>query len=97
MQRFYTLFSSVLLAAFVSLVALKINSEIVEQESVHIEEADLEDHQDNETEEIQFQLKDFNQSSHETSALVQNANILVSYHFAIKSSFQKVSSPPPKA
>ncbi|MDG1333512.1 MAG: hypothetical protein P8P74_14345 [Crocinitomicaceae bacterium] len=96
MQRFYVLFSATLLSAFIALIALKVDAGILEQASVTIEEIDLEDKQ-GETEEIQFQLKDFNHHSSEDLAKTTNANILVNYHFAIKSNCQKVSSPPPKA
>jgi hypothetical protein len=97
MQRFYALISTALLTAFIALVALKFDSKIFEQESVTIEEIDLEDIEGDETEEIQFQLKSFNRFSKEALSQSIDPKILVDYRFAIKSNFQKVSSPPPKA
>ena len=69
---------------------------MIEHESVKLEETELEDLQDGETKEIEFQLKDFNQISKEALSQTADLNILVDYTFAIKSSYQKVSSPPPE-
>ena len=97
MQRVYAIFSAVLLAAFISMIALQLDSQIVESESFSIEEADLEDFEDKEKEEIQFHLKDLNRLTEKTTISTMNRMILVDYLFSIKSSSQKVSSPPPEA
>lgn len=96
MQRVYTLFSTTLLVAFVLMVALKSDSEFVKLESISFEETDIEDLEDSEKEEIEFQLKDINKFTAETTISTVNRTVLVDYHFAIKSNYRQISLPPPK-
>lgn len=97
MHRFYILVSATLLTAFIAVLVLRRDSEMIEPELIKIEESDLEDVKEDKSEEIEFQLKDFDPFSKELALSTKNRTILVDYLFAIKSNYQQVSIPPPEA
>ena len=97
MQRVQTIISATLLIGFMVFFAFKLDPDYLKShKSVTIEECDLKDVQDEETEELNLHLKylafvnDLNCTSN------TNSHKAFHYHFAIKSYSQQTHSPPPE-